>query len=95
VIRCHHRPALAVLATALLTATTCASAQGFDPAKVDWEKLSKIPMQDFFIKQFNDKCGSCHGEDLRGTTLGPALVGVPLKGGDTVQQIARSITCPN
>jgi glucose/arabinose dehydrogenase len=79
----------AVLLSCLLP--VWASGQGFDPAKVDWEKLSKIPMQDFFIKQFNDKCGSCHGEDLRGTTLGPALVGVPLKGGETVQQLARSI----
>ena len=62
---------------ALLSAQS--SAQGFDPAKVDWEKLSKIPMQDGFIRQFNDQCGACHGEDLRGTSLGKPLVGVDLR----------------
>ena len=55
---------------------TVAIAQGFDPAKVDWEKLSKIPMSDGFIKQFNTQCSSCHGEDLMGTGLGTPLVGV-------------------
>jgi aldose sugar dehydrogenase len=68
-----------------------AAAQGFDPAKVDWEKLSKIPMQDFFIKKFNDSCASCHGEDLRGTTLGTPLVGNTLRHGASVQEIAASI----
>ena len=32
-----------------------AVAQGFDPSKVDWEALSKIPMRDGFIKQFNEQ----------------------------------------
>lgn len=68
-----------------------ASGQGFDPAKVDWEALSKIPMKDVFIGQFNDNCGSCHGEDLRGTPLGTPLVGAPLRHGDTVKEIAASI----
>jgi glucose/arabinose dehydrogenase len=91
-IRGMHRHArAALLAAVLAVAPAVAPAQGFDPAKVDWEKLAKIPMQDFFIRQFNDKCGSCHGEDLRGTTLGPALVGVPLRGGDAVADIAASI----
>lgn len=75
----------------LLLAAGGVHAQGFDPAKVDWEALSKIPMKDLFIKQFNDQCASCHGEDLRGTTLGTPLVGVELKHGDTVQEIAASI----
>lgn len=66
-------------------------AQGFDPAKVDWEKLSKIPMKDGFIKQFEKNCSSCHGEDLRGTGLGTPLVGVELRHGDTVEEIAASI----
>lgn len=68
-----------------------AASQGFDPSKVDWEALSKIPMRDGFIKQFNKQCASCHGEDLRGTTLGTPLVGAPLRHGDTVKQIAKSI----
>ncbi len=75
----------------LLLAALGVRAQGFDPAKVDWEKLSKIPMQDLFIRQFNDQCGSCHGEDLRGTTLGKPLAGVDLRGGSTVKEIAASI----
>jgi glucose/arabinose dehydrogenase len=72
-----------------------AFAQGFDPSKVDWEKLSKIPMRDGFIKKFNENCGACHGEDLRGATLGPALVGADLKYGDTVKAIAASIARGN
>jgi hypothetical protein len=53
----------------LLALTTLAvpalegAAQGFDPSKVDWEALSKIPMRDSFIKQFNDQCAVCHGEN--------------------------------
>jgi glucose/arabinose dehydrogenase len=66
-------------------------AQAFDPAKVDWEKLSKIPMRDGFIKQFEINCASCHGDDLQGLTLGPPLVGVELRHGDSVQEIADSI----
>ncbi len=68
-----------------------AAAQGFDPSKVDWEKLSKIPMRDGFIKQFNEQCGACHGEDLLGTPLGMPLVGTELRHGDSVKEIAYSI----
>jgi len=81
----------ALLLTGLLLAGPAAFAQGFDPAKVDWDALSKIPMKDLFIKQFNDNCGSCHGEDLRGTPLGTPLVGIPLRYGEGVQEIAKSI----
>ena len=72
-------------------AATGGQAQGFDPGKVDWAALSKIPMKDLFIKKFNDQCGSCHGEDLRGTPLGKPLVGVELLRGDSVKEIALSI----
>jgi len=68
-----------------------ALAQGFDPGKVDWEALSKIPMRDGFIKQFDEQCAVCHGEDLRGAPLGTPLVGVDLRHGDTVKEIAASI----
>jgi len=68
-----------------------ALAQGFDPAKVDWEKLAKIPMQDTFIRQYKEQCGACHGEDLRGTPLGKPLVGVDLVHGAGVKEIAASI----
>jgi glucose/arabinose dehydrogenase len=83
-------PALILLAALAMPATS-ALAQGFDPTKVDWEALGKIPMKDLFIKQFNDQCASCHGEDLRGTPLGTPLVGVPLRHGETVKEIAQSI----
>jgi glucose/arabinose dehydrogenase len=75
----------------LLLASGAVAAQGFDPSKVDWEALSKIPMRDSFIKKFNDNCASCHGEDLSGTSLGPALVGRDLTVGDDVEKIAAAI----
>ncbi len=68
-----------------------AVAQGFDPSKIDWEALSKIPMRDGFIKQFNEQCAVCHGEDLRGAALGTPLVGVDLRHGSSVKEIAKSI----
>ena len=86
----RHLALLGVMALLALPAST-ASAQGFDPAKVDWAALSKIPMKDGFIKAFNDQCAACHGEDLRGTPLGTPLVGRNLTHGDTVAEIARSI----
>jgi glucose/arabinose dehydrogenase len=88
---CRNIASLLYLISFLFAAPPSANAQGFDPAKVDWEKLSKIPMRDGFIKKFNQNCGACHGEDLRGLTLGPPLVGLPLQNGDTVEQIAASI----
>jgi len=75
----------------LLFTTTTVMAQGFDPAKVDWDKLSKIPMRDSFIKLFNTNCAVCHGEDLLGAAQGSPLVGIDLKNGATVEEIARSI----
>jgi hypothetical protein len=68
-----------------------AVAQGFDPSKIDWEALSKIPMRDGFIKQFNDQCAVCHGEDLHGAALGTPLVGIDLRHGESVKEIAQSI----
>lgn len=81
-----------ILAVAVLAFAAQGMAQGFDPAKVDWEKLSKIPMRDGFIKQYNDNCAVCHGEDLRGAPLGTPLVGMDLRHGDSVEQIAASIS---
>jgi glucose/arabinose dehydrogenase len=46
---------------------------------------------DPFVGLFEDNCGVCHGADMRGTALGPALVGVDLVHGDTVEQIGASI----
>ena len=80
-----------MITTAALCMSATLQAQGFDPANVDWEKLSKIPMRDSFIKQFNKSCAVCHGEDLRGAAQGMPLVGNELKHGDTVPEIAESI----
>jgi cytochrome c553 len=83
--------ARAMLLAVLVLTASAAHAQGFDPGKVDWAALSKIPMKDLFIKKFNEQCGSCHGEDLRGTPLGKPLVGIELLRGDSVKEIAQSI----
>jgi glucose/arabinose dehydrogenase len=84
-----------LISLSLLTALTVtageAVAQGFDPSKVDWEALSKIPMRDGFIQQFNEQCAVCHGEDLRGAPLGTPLVGINLRHGDSVTELAKSI----
>ena len=48
-------------------------------------------MRDGFIKKFNENCAVCHGEDLRGATLGTPLVGIDLRHGDSVREIANSI----
>ncbi len=79
------------LLTALVMTTGGIQAQGFDPSKINWEALSKIPMHDGFIKQFNQQCAACHGEDLHGTPLGTPLVGIDLRHGDSVEEIALSI----
>ncbi len=92
----HRLPFRAVLLSVYLLASFAVIsqegvAQGFDPAKVDWEALSKIPMRDGFIKQFNEQCAVCHGEDLRGAALGTPLVGVDLRHGDSVKELAKSV----
>ena len=86
----HSVPRLCAL-TVFCVSSAVAVAQGFDPSKVDWEALSKIPMRDGFIKQFNEQCAVCHGEDLRGAPLGTPLVGIDLRHGDKVKEIARNI----
>ena len=80
-----------ILSIFLAIASATVLAQGFDPSKVDWEALSKIPMRDGFITQFNEQCAVCHGEDLQGAALGTPLVGIDLRHGDTVKEIADSI----
>lgn len=87
-IRCLLIAALILL----LTTTQHSFAQGFDPSKIDWEKLSKIKMKDMFIKRFNDNCAACHGEDLTGSSMGTPLVDLDLRHGSTVPEIANSIS---
>ncbi len=49
-------------------------------------------LSDSFRKAYDENCSSCHAPDLAGAPLGPALVGVDLKHGETVREIARSIS---
>ena len=51
----------------------------------------KTSVPDPFVGLFEDNCSSCHGSNLEGTSLGPALVGVELKHGDSVAEISASI----
>lgn len=46
---------------------------------------------DPFSRAFASECGACHRDDLRGATLGPALVGGPLRHGDTQADVERAI----
>ena len=46
---------------------------------------------DPYVPMFADNCASCHGEDLRGTEQGVALVDVELVHGDSVVELAHSI----
>lgn len=80
-----------ILLSGIVLQSERTDAQGFDPTKVDWEALSRIPMRDLFIKQFNEQCAACHGEDLLGTPLGTPLVGNALRHGDSVAAIGKSI----
>ena len=46
---------------------------------------------DIYVPMYVDNCGSCHGNDLEGTDLAMPLVGVPLPGGDSVDDLQQSI----
>ncbi|MEE2783623.1 MAG: PQQ-dependent sugar dehydrogenase [Pseudomonadota bacterium] len=40
---------------------------------------------------YNDNCAVCHGEGLQGTAQGTALMGVPLRQGNAIHDVVRSI----
>ena len=47
---------------------------------------------DPFIARYEENCSTCHGERLEGTaTLGPPLLGVDLRHGESIVEISRSI----
>lgn len=50
-----------------------------------------IMSQDKFSAPYQENCSSCHGDNLTGTPLGPALVGTDLQYGDSVTDISRII----
>jgi len=53
--------------------------------------LAKFSGFDVYVPQYANHCAGCHGTEMAGTEQGPALIGVPLKGGDTVDDLQRSI----
>jgi len=55
-----------------------------------WYFINTTP--DAFAGKYQENCASCHGESLEGTGIGPALVGVELQNGDSVEEIVASIT---
>ena len=61
------------------------------PANIDLDKLADIPMFDPFIKLYETECAVCHGDELEGAPLGTPLVGIELRHGDSVEEIAKSI----
>ena len=46
---------------------------------------------DPFEPAYAENCAVCHGDQLEGAPLGPPLVGAPLRHGDSVEAIERSI----
>ena len=48
--------------------------------------------EDPFVAEYRTQCATCHGEELEGTALGPALIGRELTHGDSVAEIMQSIT---
>ena len=53
--------------------------------------VSRLLEQDPFMPMYVEHCSVCHGEHMEGAAQGPALVGTPLKHGESVAEIARSI----
>lgn len=49
--------------------------------------LSRDPLTPLYV----DNCAVCHGETMQGAAQGPALVGAPLKYGESVAELTRSI----
>ena len=45
----------------------------------------------FYATSYSDNCAVCHGDSLQGAPQGTPLVGVPLKHGDSVDEIVASI----
>jgi glucose/arabinose dehydrogenase len=53
--------------------------------------LKFAPMDDPFAQMYAENCAVCHGERMEGGAQAPALVGVPLKHGESVAEIQRAI----
>ena len=57
--------------------------------------MAQYAEMDIYVPMFNDNCGDCHGDDLRGTEKGIALIDDYLEGGDTVAGLVQSINRGN
>jgi len=57
-----------------------------------WIAVDRALQGDPFTPMYAENCAVCHGESFEGATQGPALVGRELTHGDTVDEIAASIT---
>ncbi len=55
-----------------------------------WYVLTQVEF-DIYVPMYVDNCGSCHGDELQGTSNGPALTGERLAGGDSVIELIASI----
>lgn len=58
---------------------------------VFWYVLGRTTLEDPFLPVYAEHCAVCHGDDMRGSAQGPALVGRALAHGDTVDALAASI----
>ena len=46
---------------------------------------------DPFVTLYRDSCSVCHGESLEGAAQGTPLIGAPLKQGDSIAELTKSI----
>jgi glucose/arabinose dehydrogenase len=51
-----------------------------------------MAQQDPFLTPYMEHCATCHGASLEGAAQGTPLTGAPLRHGDSVDEIAKSIT---
>lgn len=53
--------------------------------------VAAIAQQDVFVSTYTEFCAVCHGANLEGAAQGTPLAGKPLRHGDSVDAIAKSI----
>ena len=54
--------------------------------------VAAIAQQDPFVAPYAEHCAGCHGASLEGAPQGPPLVRTPLRHGESVEEIAKSIS---
>ncbi|MGI9328042.1 MAG: PQQ-dependent sugar dehydrogenase [Pseudomonadales bacterium] len=53
--------------------------------------INKAIETDPFTTMYVDNCAVCHGDNMQGAAQGPALIGAPLKHGESVAELVQSI----